>query len=140
MTARSGAGATLWHYAVNGAFALLLLPPVRWLLRRLVTAPGDGPTDEQAARENFIVRSVAYPDTEDPELRKKKAVGEFAWYGGVYVFTAVCMAEAAMCLLRGGKDSEARRRGGGVLTTACLGEEFADRLRGAGAKIEVADG
>jgi hypothetical protein len=34
------------HLALTFGFLALILPPVRWLLQRLVTQPGDGPSKE----------------------------------------------------------------------------------------------
>lgn len=57
--------------------------------------------------------------------------------GSLYYFTGLAIAEAAMVILRGGKN-EASLSGGGILTPATLGEEFIERLvRQSEQKVEI---
>ena len=46
MTARNSLTGFAWHVGLTSAFLSLVLPPTRWLLRRFVYEPGDGPTKE----------------------------------------------------------------------------------------------
>lgn len=57
--------------------------------------------------------------------------------GGIYNVTGIFAAEAAMVLLRGPDDVFAKKLGGGILTTATLGQPYIDRLIKAGVIFEV---
>jgi short subunit dehydrogenase-like uncharacterized protein len=46
MRAKTLARGLLVHFALTFGFLFLLFPPIRWLLQRLVTQPGDGPSKE----------------------------------------------------------------------------------------------
>lgn len=46
MTAKNAIGAFAFHIGLTTAFTALIIPPVRWLLKQFVYAPGDGPTKE----------------------------------------------------------------------------------------------
>lgn len=63
--------------AVGGLF--LFLAPVRWLLSRLVTAPGSGPDDESAKSDVIRYRAVA-----DGGGNKPRAYCEAEYRGGLY--------------------------------------------------------
>ena len=59
MAAPSALGGAAVHLGLAlGAF-LLLLAPVRWLLRRVVTGPGDGPDEESSKGDMVRYRAVA---------------------------------------------------------------------------------
>lgn len=120
------------NVALAGLVVLLALPPVRWLAKRLVTQPGQGPTREAAQKEGFEFRCVA--DADDGSGRR--VMGKMVWKGGIYGVTAVYMMEAAASILR--DDTEAAKKlNGGILTPACLGVAYADRLRKAGLILEA---
>jgi short subunit dehydrogenase-like uncharacterized protein len=46
MRAKTLVRGILIHFALTFGFLFLLFPPIRWLLQRLVTQPGDGPSKE----------------------------------------------------------------------------------------------
>ncbi|KAF2763565.1 hypothetical protein EJ05DRAFT_43126 [Pseudovirgaria hyperparasitica] len=132
--------AAIFHYAFMAAPLFLIMPPIRWLLRKFVfLSPGDGPDLDQAGRREFIeYRTIGEAD---PDASKKTSARLY-YEGSMYAFTGILLAEAAMVLARpeekSGQPCEARRLGGGLLTTACLGEEFVDRLKAAhGVVLEV---
>ena len=111
----------------------LALPPVRWLLRPLLTKPGNGPSKETEARGQIEQKGVAIPDGGG----KGRAVGNLRWKGGMYQFTAVVLAEAAATILIDGNATPAGKIGGGFCTPATLGEAYAERLRNGSIKIEA---
>lgn len=58
--------------------------------------------------------------------------------GDMYSLTAMLLAEAAMVIVRPDGKNWAQHSGGGVLTPATLGEQFVDKLKVAGLKMNVA--
>lgn len=131
------AGSKLSGFASNLilAFGLFLvtLSPFRWLVRKLVPAPGQGPSKESHKKELLEYRAIAIADESGPEPHR--AFSKFRWEGGLYYMTGVLLAEAAIVILR--EDSLVKRLGGGVLTPAGLGQPFIDRLKDAGFIIET---
>lgn len=121
-------------------FATTLLPfalsfaPLRFLLKKFVRAPGEGPAREIADTDMLEYRAIgtAEQDTSHP----KKAMARFRYEGAVYYFTGLSLAEAAMVIL-GDEDEIIRKFGGGVLTPATLGQPYIDRLCDAGVIIEA---
>ena len=117
-----------WGVAIHLGFAfasvILALSPVRNFIRRFIYQPGQGPTVEDNAKDILECRAVAIADQLEPE---RKAMAIFRYEGGLYYLTGVFLAEAAMVLL---KEKElVEQLGGGVLTPACLGERFVERLQ-----------
>ncbi|KAI9826291.1 MAG: hypothetical protein M1832_000208 [Thelocarpon impressellum] len=129
----------LIHLAITFGMVLLALAPVRWLLRRIIYAPGTGPDKEATSKEYIEFRALAVADTAaSPGAPAGKALARFRYDGGMYYVTGVFLAEAALVLLRGKQqDVPAYGLGGGVLTPATLGRPFVDRLRAAGVTLEV---
>lgn len=131
------AGSKLFGFASNLALAfglfLVTLSPFRWLIRKLVPAPGQGPSKESHEKELLDYRAVAIADESGPEPHR--AFSRFRWEGGIYYLTGVLLAEAAIVILR--EDSLVTKLGGGVLTPAMLGQPFIDRLKDAGIVIET---
>ena len=121
------------HFAIAFGFVALTVPPVRWLLKKLVTAPGQGPSREAADRETIEFRSIATADQDGSD--PKRAFARMRWEGGMYYLSGVFLAEAAIVILR--DETTAKRLGGGLLTPAMLGQPFLNRLRKAGLKFET---
>ncbi|KAI9713663.1 MAG: hypothetical protein M1812_006635 [Candelaria pacifica] len=106
---------------------LLMLPPVTWVLKKLVYAPGQGPSKEASLQESIEYRALAIADqnTKSPQ----RAMARMHYKGrGMYYLTGAIIAEAAMTILRNPHASMEEKLGGGLLTPACLGQEFIDRL------------
>ena len=117
----------------------LVLPPVRWLAKKLVFAPGEGVSREDAARDTMEFWAVATADEEQvgasKERQPRQAFARFRFEGGMYYLTGLLLAEAAMVML---EDEElVARLGGGVLTPAMLGQRFVDRIIKAGVVLET---
>lgn len=71
------------HWGLVWASVILaLLPPVRSLLKRLVTQPGGGPDREARSKELLEYRGIAVPDDEDV---KQKAFVKARYDGSAYV-------------------------------------------------------
>ncbi|EON68317.1 hypothetical protein W97_07575 [Coniosporium apollinis CBS 100218] len=126
MRARNTFTGVLWHFALSIGMTLLVLPPVRWLLKKLVFQPGDGPSKEASKNDYLEYRAIGVADEE----KGRRAGAEFKYQGNGYYLTGLLMAEAAMVILRGG-ENQARKMGGGIVTPATLGEEYVERLLGA---------
>ncbi|KAL8793736.1 MAG: hypothetical protein Q9195_003677 [Heterodermia aff. obscurata] len=128
---------TLFGIAVHFAFALgsllLLLRPIRWLMKRLVYAPGEGRSKIDTKEEVFEFRAIATAD--EAGRPQRRAFARFRWDGGAYYLTGVFLAEAAMVILQDSKIVE--KTGGGILTPATLGQPFIDRLCEAGVEFKT---
>ena len=119
------------HLVITLGGILLCLSPIRWLTRKLVFKPGQGP-DKQDARQNHIeIRAVATSDSPDSQ----RAFAKLSWNGSLYHLTGVLLAEAAIVILR--ERTAAHDLGGGCLTPATLGYPLIDRLQKAGVKFET---
>ncbi|KAH8203975.1 hypothetical protein TruAng_001917 [Truncatella angustata] len=108
-----------------------LLLSVKPLARLFLPREGDGPDLEATRHAPAELEAVAIADGDET----KKAFARFKFLGGSYYVTGAVLAQGAASLLytrhlEGGYE-------GGNLTPAFLGEDFAERLRGAGAEIEV---
>jgi short subunit dehydrogenase-like uncharacterized protein len=124
----------LVHFAIVFASLFVAIKPVRSLVRRLVTQPGQGPTAEAFATDVLDFRAIAVAeDTKDGT--EKRAMAKMRYEGGMYYFTGLLLAEAAMVLLEN-DDDLVNKLGGGLLTPACLGDSFIERLQKANVKIE----
>lgn len=122
------------HFATTLLPLALSIAPLRWLLKKLVYAPGEGPAREMADKDIVEYRAIgtAEQDTSHP----KKAMARLRYEGAVYYFTGLLLAEAAMVILRD-EDEIIKKFGGGVLTPATLGQPYIDRLCDAGVIIEA---
>ncbi|RSM12964.1 hypothetical protein CDV31_006065 [Fusarium ambrosium] len=111
--------------------AITKIPPLRNLATKTLFPPGTGPSEEQRRGNHFTYRVVAIPDQEGTSRRVEV---KFAYQGDPYVFTGVSLTEAALVLLEGGTPAHQR---GGILTSAMLGDKFAERLKQPQAGVEI---
>lgn len=70
------------HLAVTIGSILLLLRPLRWLLKKFVYAPGDGPTEQQTVGDRAEWRAIANADVASPN--PPKAYGRAHFDGAMY--------------------------------------------------------
>lgn len=134
MRTTSYAAGMALHLAIHLGIMLLAIPPVRWLLRKLIYAPGDGPTEDGSKTHRAEYRAVAIADVDAPGPKPRAFCR--AWYnGGMYHLTGLLLTQAALTLLK--DDVVAKKFGGGILTPATLGQPYIDRVDGAGFKFEV---
>ncbi|KAI9803254.1 MAG: hypothetical protein M1825_002045 [Sarcosagium campestre] len=123
------------HFAIGIGLLALAFPPVRWLLRKVIYAPGTGPTKKQTSKELLEFRAVAIADQDVSS--PGRAYARVRYEGGMYYLTGILVTEAAMVILRGPDDIVARKLGGGLLTPATLGQPFIDGLAKASFGIET---
>ncbi|KAJ5785379.1 uncharacterized protein N7503_010591 [Penicillium pulvis] len=122
------------HIGFNLFLALLMFPPVRWLLRKFVFAPGAGPTPENSRNDRVEYHAVATADQDVP--KPKRVFGKLAYEGNMYAMTSVLVSEAAMVILQ--QEEKVRKVSrGGIVTSATLGQEYVDRLDKTGVHIET---
>ena len=133
MTVRNALVGALAHWAFMLGAVVISLSPLRWLLQKLVYAPGEGDSRENTSKESIEWRAVAIAD--EDARNPKRARARFYWKGGHYYLTGLLLAEAAMVILRDRKPEE--QHAGGVLTPATLGQPFVDRMRSAGITLDV---
>jgi short subunit dehydrogenase-like uncharacterized protein len=134
MNARNIFTGTLTHLALTLSSLFLIIPPIRWLLARLVTQPGSGPSEEDGNRHFVEYRGVAV--TAEGH-KHQKVSGKWHFQGSMYVLTAITMVEAAATILYGGEDVPAKKMKGGLLTPSTLGDIYLENLRSAGVVIET---
>ena len=132
MTVRNAFTGIVVHVALTLGIIALTFPPLRWLLKKIIPAPGTGPTREAARKECLEHRAIATADQDVPG--PQRAFARLRWNGSLYQLTGVFLAEAAMVILR--HDMVTKSLGGGLLTPAMLGQPYVDRLRSAGLTIE----
>jgi len=134
MNARNIFTGALMTLALALSSVFLLIPPVRWLLAKLVTQAGSGATEEESQYDFLEYRGLAISANDQDHQR---AFGKLRFDGSAYHVTAIFMVEAAATLLYDGDDVPARKMQGGLLTPATLGDAYVDRLRRAGLIVET---
>ena len=125
---------SVFHYAFFFGIVLLTLAPVRWLASKFVYAPGEGPKKEDTANDMVEYRGVAVAD-QDVD-KPKRAFGRLTYHGSIYGFTGIMLVEAALVILEH-EEEVLQTSGGGVVTSATLGQRFVDRLEDVGCHIET---
>ena len=123
----------LIHFAIVFGSLLLAIKPLRLLIRRFIPQPGQGPSVDAAAKDKFEFRAIAVAD-ETKGGKEKMARARMRYEGGIYYFSGLLMAEAAMVVLE--NEDLVNKLVGGVLTPACLGDAFVERLRKVNVKID----
>jgi short subunit dehydrogenase-like uncharacterized protein len=135
-----GAGAKGWLRAAGvsagttlGMGAVAVGPVRRVLAKRVLPAPGEGPSKAVRDAGFFVSRLVGTLPGADGKLRGTVRGTSDPGYGE----TAKMLSEAALCLA---KDGDAVPRRGGVLTPgSCMGMRLVERLRDAGMTFDVED-
>lgn len=111
---------------LGALFTGLTLPPTRWLLDRLLPAPGTGPSEQLRAGGHFTVDIFAGTTSGVRYTSRFRMKGDPG-----YAATAVMLGESVLSLALDDLPEQ-----GGVLTPAtALGDALVTRLRTAGATI-----
>jgi short subunit dehydrogenase-like uncharacterized protein len=134
MLARGRFGATLLSLTVGAMTVGGLLAPTRWLMRRFLPAPGQGPS-ERARRAGFfeiLLRGYAVTKAGAPSPEQLEATVAGDLDPG-YGMTSIMLAESGLCLAVDEPSSA-----GGILTpAAAMARPLLDRLRETGMRFEV---
>ncbi|WEW61173.1 hypothetical protein PRK78_006663 [Emydomyces testavorans] len=123
------------HIGLGLVAISLMLPPVRWIAKKSLPKPGQGPSKEDTARDHVEYRGIGTADPTEPGKKPIRLMGRLTYRGPAYPMTGMLLAEAAMVLLtseRVGKEIKA-----GYLTPAMLGKEYVDRVEKCGVEIET---
>eukprot|EP01118_Nematostelium_gracile_P012892 TRINITY_DN4788_c0_g1_i1.p1 TRINITY_DN4788_c0_g1~~TRINITY_DN4788_c0_g1_i1.p1 ORF type:complete len:418 (+),score=125.85 TRINITY_DN4788_c0_g1_i1:56-1255(+) len=115
------------------ALGLILVTPLRRVLRRFFPAPGTGPSE--TVRNNSAFRTTAVGHSDDP---KKKVKVRYDMKGDCgYGATSVMLSEAALCIACNGEKLPFPQFGGVFTPAIALGDVLVQRLKDAGVKITV---
>jgi short subunit dehydrogenase-like uncharacterized protein len=116
---------------LGAAVIAMAVPPVRRVVaRRLLPAPGEGPSKAVRDRCSFTSRFVGVLESGGRVRATVRGQGDPG-----YDETAKMLGEAALCLAR---DRATTHTGGGVLTPAsCMGMTLVARLRRAGMTFDL---
>jgi len=122
--------------AMGFGFAMVtIFAPVRWMIKRLMTQPGSGPTDHTLDRGRMKYVNVTVSD--EPSPRYAKTVFRGRGDPGTQL-TAIMVVESALTLLLDKLPPLAAT--GGVLTPmTALGDSLIHRLRANG-RMEIETG
>ena len=77
-------GVMLMHYFIMMGGYLLLLKPVRALMRQFVFKPGDGPDMEKAKKEVIELRAFGKPASE--AAGNKQVFGKLTYHRSMYYY------------------------------------------------------
>ncbi|AHK36077.1 saccharopine dehydrogenase family protein [Rhodococcus opacus] len=108
----------------------LSFPPSRFILNRILPAPGQGPS-EKTLRNGYFAMDIYTTTTIAPRCASRvKGQGDPG-----YLVSAVMLAESALGLVL---DRDRLPEDAGVLTPAtALGDVQVERLRGAGVEVST---
>ena len=120
------------HLGFLVALSLLALPPVRWLVKKFVFAPGTGPRREDSTNDLLEYHAIATAETTPVQ----RVFGKITYHGAMYPFTGLLLAEAAMVILNEEEKIKKVSRGG-IITPATLGQDYVDRLEKVGCIIDT---
>jgi short subunit dehydrogenase-like uncharacterized protein len=126
---KSKFAATTVKIALSGLVIGFAVPPLRFVLDRVLPAPGAGPSEE-VQRNGHFTMDIFTTTTSGARYRARvKAKGDPG-----YAATAVMLGESALALVF--DRDRLPPIGGGVLTPATgIGDALVDRLRAAGLEI-----
>jgi short subunit dehydrogenase-like uncharacterized protein len=127
--------AVLWHFVGMMLAPWILLRPIRKILPKIWYQPGEGADEGKIEKNWFEHRGVAEADDTSTKPKPKVLV-RMRFDGDPYIFTAIALGEAARIVLWQ-QDTWAHKFGGGVLTSATLGDNYVSQLRAAGVAIDV---
>lgn len=122
----------LFNMLSNKALGAIVTSPLALQLMKLfMPAPGSGPDPAVTAKTPTVLQVVAIADSGP----SRRAHAHFSFPSGPYHTTALFLGQSAASLLYD-RTLEGGLKGG-CLTPAILGESLLNRIKSAGAKIEV---
>ncbi|PGH15459.1 hypothetical protein AJ79_02436 [Helicocarpus griseus UAMH5409] len=123
------------HLGLMFGMMALTLSPMRWLMRKLIYAPGQGPSKKSTEGNRIEYRALAKAEHKSLAGKPIKMLGTYRAQGDAYWMTGVLLAESAMVLLE--SERVKKEVEGGYLTPAVLGQEYIDRLERVGITIDT---
>lgn len=114
---------------------ILSISPLRYLLRQVVTQPGQGPSKSEIENSSFKLKTIGETDHEPI----RKAIATFdSDRGGTRGSSAAMIGCVALTLVFDLQETHfGQHSQGGFYTPACLGKALIVRLRAAGFRLEV---
>lgn len=110
-----------------------MIPPIRWLFKKLIPAPGEGPSEQQLKDGFLEVTNVtsSVPVAGKPATHVRTVLRAQGDPG--YALAAVMISEGALALLLSRDELPEAALEGGVLTpSTALGDVLVQRLRQSG--------
>lgn len=117
-------------------FILCFFPPTRWLLKRFLPNPGEGPSKHVRETGYFNANLVGMTEPQGSESSRKV----FGFVKGIqdpgYAETSKMICESALCIAL--QSGELTAKVGGVYTPAsCMGMALVERLRNQGMTFDA---
>ncbi|KAI0645103.1 Saccharopine dehydrogenase-domain-containing protein [Trametes meyenii] len=120
----------LYSTIVATVMSLLYVTPIRWLVKKIMSKSGEGPTEEEM-KKGFLKVTNYTATASTPETWAKTVMSGKSDPG--YLLTATMISECALGLLLDDASLPFTARPGGVLTPAtALGEVIVRRLEATG--------
>ncbi|KAH9823431.1 hypothetical protein DFH28DRAFT_1049157 [Melampsora americana] len=117
--------AFLLTLALKIIMVLLFIPQIRQLIKKFGPKSGEGPSEQERESGWFKVITTAHSVNDDVQVRVTTTGNKDPGYG----FTAICIAECAVTVIKSFEELPPLARFGGVLTPAtALGEALRQRL------------
>ena len=122
----------LMHWSIILGSLMILLPPVRWLLLKVVYQPGQGPARDDQSKDHVEYRAIGETDSRDG----KKVFAKLTKTGNMYEFTGILLAVGASVLARASDKTAAGKRRG-FCTPAMLGDQYIEGMKKTGMTLEA---
>ncbi|KAH9823430.1 hypothetical protein DFH28DRAFT_1103531 [Melampsora americana] len=117
--------AFLLTLALKIIMVLLFIPQIRQLIKKFGPKSGGGPSEKERESGWFKVITTAHSVNDDVQVRVTTTGNKDPGYG----FTAICIAECAVTVIKSFEELPPLAKFGGVLTPAtALGEALRQRL------------
>ncbi|OYD70495.1 saccharopine dehydrogenase family protein [Rhodococcus sp. OK302] len=118
---------------LGALIAGLALPPTRFLLDKVLPAPGEGPSEDAQKKGHFTLDVFTVTTTGARYRSRVRAQGDPG-----YSATAVMLGESALSLAVDSAEDTSLPKAAGVLTpSTALGDVLVERLRSAGFEISA---
>lgn len=122
--------AVIANVLLGFTMVLAAISPTRWLLKRVIPAPGEGPSEKDRKNGFLKMINITTSDTTPPIYVQTTIDGKG---DPGYSLTAVMISECALSLALDHAKLTALAHQGGVLTPmSAFGEVIIDRLKGTG--------
>ncbi|KAF9222364.1 NAD(P)-binding protein [Gyrodon lividus] len=120
-------------FLATAGLVMKLLPPARWLARRLMPQPGEGPTDEQLEAGALSITNIttSMPNAQGRTVNVRTIFRGKGEPG--YLLASIMIAECALSLVLDADSLPEFSKRGGVLTPmTAFGDVLIERLKACG--------